>query len=200
MSKTVFTEPNARNFQKMTPENYLKMERKGVRESDGKYELLNQTLLYVANVSEHHICIAGNILTILKNVIWQNDLKSHVFQSEMRVGSTSNFFYPDVVFVKEKTIYTDEKKDVLINPTLLIEVLSDETESFDRTDKFESYKQIESLQEYILVSQYERYVEHRYRNSDGEWIKIKVYKNGVLPLLSIPYSLPLKQIYDGMPF
>jgi Uma2 family endonuclease len=199
-SKTAFPNPNARNFQEMTPEAYLETERKAVREVDGKYELLNHTLLFVADVSKHHIEIAGNILTLLKNFIWQNGLKSHVFQSEMRVISASNYFYPDVIFIKNETIYIDTQKDVLTNPTIIFEVLSDETENFDRTDKFDSYKKIASLKEYILVSQYERRVEHFYRNPQGEWIIGKVYKSGELPLKSIPYTLPLKFIYHRMPF
>jgi Uma2 family endonuclease len=200
MSKTVVTSPNARNFQKMTPESYLEMERRGVREIDGKYEFWNHTSQFVADASTHHIDISGNILTLLKNLIWQNNLESHVFQREMRVISASDYFYPDVIFVNEKTEYRDAQKDVLINPTFIFEVLSDETEKFDRTDKFESYKKIESLKEYILVSQYERRLEHFYRNSQGEWIIGKVYKSGELPLKSIPYTLSLKYIYYRMPF
>ncbi len=203
MSATLFAAPEALNGHKMTPEAYLSREREGIREFEGKYELFNQTLLFMAGASEAHNDIAGNIFAMFKMYIWQNEHPYRVFQSDMRVVSFldyKDYFYPDVVFVAGKTRYDDDQKDVLINPTVIFEVLSDSTKNFDRTDKFESYKQIESLQEYILVSQYERYVEHRYRNSDGEWIKGKVYKNGVLPLLSIPYSLPLKQIYDGMPF
>ena len=65
-------------------------------------------------------------------------------------------------------VYDDYKKDVLSNPTLLIEVLSDETESFDIGDKFRSYRQVESLKEYILVSQYETRIEQFYKNYNDE--------------------------------
>jgi Uma2 family endonuclease len=200
MSITVFAAPEALNVPKMSPDAYLEMERKGVRELNGKYELFNQALRFMSDESEVHITIAGNIPAILNHHIWQNNFQFHVFQSEMSIISKSNYFYPDVVFVKEKTIYIDKQKDVLVNPTILFEVLSDSTESFDRGDKFESYKQIESLKEYILVDQYERHIEHFYKNNEGEWITGKVYKSGELPLKSIPYSLPLKQIYHGMVF
>jgi Uma2 family endonuclease len=203
MSTTLLSAPEALNGHKMTPDAYLKREREGIREFEGKYELFNQTLFFMAGASEAHNDIAGNIFAILKMYIWQNEQPYRVFQSDMRVVSFldyKDYFYPDVVFVTEKTRYDDDQKDVLVNPTVIFEVLSDSTRNFDKTDKFESYKQIESLQEYITVSQYERHVEHFFRNSKGEWTKGKVFKNGVLPLTSIPYSLSLKQIYDGMPF
>ena len=203
MSATLIAAPEALNGHKMTSETYLKRERAGIREFEGKYELFNQTLLFMAGASEAHNRIAGFILTILNNLILQNDLEASASQSDMRVVSFldyKDYFYPDVVFVAGKTRYADDQKDVLINPTIIFEVLSDSTGNFDRRDKFESYKQIKSLKEYILVSQYERRVEHFYKNAKGEWITGKVYKQGVLPLLSIPYSLPLKRIYHGMAF
>jgi Uma2 family endonuclease len=200
ISKIDLSARNNKNSQRMAPNTYLDMERKGSREVDGKYELFNQKLVFMPHVSENHMCIAGNILTILNNYKWQNNLPFHVFISEMKVTQSSNYFYPDVIFIKEKTVYKDEQKDVLVNPNIIFEVFSVETENFDRTEKFESYKQIKSLKEYILVSQYERYVEHFYKNTKGEWITGKVYKTGELPLFSIPYKLPLKQIYHGMAF
>ena len=86
----------------------------------------------------------------------------------------------------------------MLNPTILFEVLSDGTEKFDRGDKFESYKKIESLKEYVLVSQYERKLEHFYKNKQGHWINGKTTTTGELSLLSIPLSLPLLQIYHNM--
>jgi Uma2 family endonuclease len=203
MSATVLAAPEALNGHKMTPEAYLARERAGIREFEGKYELFNQTLLFMAGASEAHNDIAGNISAIFKQYIWQNELQSHVFQSDMKVVSFldyKDYFYPDVVFIKGKTIYDDYRKDVLINPTVIFEVLSDGTKDFDRTDKFESYKKINSLQEYVLVSQYERKIEHFYKNLEGDWDNKKTIKTGELTLVSIPFSLLLKQIYHGMSF
>ncbi len=203
MSTTLFAAPEALNGHKMDAKTYLERERAGIREFEGKYELFNQTLIFMAGASEAHNKIAGHILTILNNYIWQNDLNATASQSDMKVVSFldyKDYLYPDVVFIKGNTRYDDDQKDVLVNPTILFEVLSDSTEEFDRTDKFQSYKQIKSLKEYILVSQYDRSVEHFYKDETGEWITGKVYTNGELPLKSIPYSLPLKRIYHGMAF
>lgn len=204
MTETIaIAPPNAQNHNKMTPKAYLEMERKGIREFDGKYELFNQTLIFMAGASEAHNKIAGHILTILNNLIWQHDLDASASQSDMRVVSFvkhKNYFYPDIVFVNGQNKFDDRRKDVLVNPTLLVEVLSDETEGFDRNGKYESYKKIESLKEYILVSQYERHVEHFYKNDVGEWITGEVMSSGELSLRSIPFSLPLNRVYYKMPF
>ena len=203
MTTTQIAAPNALDGLKMSPEAYLKRERTTVREDAGKYELFNQTLRFMAGASEVHNDIASNILALIKVFIWQRMAESKVFQSDMKVISFldyKDYFYPDVVFIEGKTLHADNQKDVLINPTIIFEVLSDGTQTFDRGDKFESYKKIESLKEYILISQHERKVEHFYKNTKGEWIRGKVYKTSELPLMSIPYKLPLKQIYHGMAF
>ena len=194
----MLTSPEILDGQTMTTERYLDMERDGIREFQGKYELFNQKIKFMAGASQAHNTIAGNILTLLKMFIWQQNLSMYVNQSDMKVVSfleNKNFFYPDIVFADGELVYDDYKKDVLSNPTLLIEVLSDETESFDRGDKFRSYRQIESLNEYLLVSQYETRIEQFYKNNNGEWIVGTVFTEGVFPLKSIPFSLPLEQAY-----
>lgn len=203
MSTTLLAAPEALHGHKMDAKTYLERERAGIREFEGKYELFNQTLIFMAGASEAHNDIASNIVGIFKMLIWQNEDPYRVFQSDMKVVSLldyKDYFYPDVVFINEKRRYDSRQKDVLVNPTILFEVMSDSTGDFDRTDKFESYKQIQSLKEYILVSQYERRVEHFYKNEMGKWITGKVYTSGELPLKSIAYNLPLKRIYHDMAF
>ena len=110
---TGITAPNALNGLKMTPEAYLKRERETTRESGGKYELFNQTLIFMAGASEAHNSIASNILALIKFFLWQNNTPSQVFQSDMKVISFLNYkdyFYPDVVFIEGQTQYDDEKK------------------------------------------------------------------------------------------
>ena len=203
MTSTISQSPDALNGVKMTADAYLIRERKSQREFEGKYELLNQTLKFMAGASEAHNDIAGNLSALLKFYIWQNNMVSRVFQSDMKVVSFleyKDYFYPDVVFIEGKTVYDDDNKDVLVNPTVIFEVLSDGTMTFDRGDKFDSYKKIESLKEYVLVHQYERKIEHFYKNEKGIWLTGKVIKTGELALLSIPLNLPLLQIYHALPF
>ena len=195
---TMLTSPEVLNGQWMTADSYLDMERNGIREFQGKYELFNQKIRFMAGASQAHNTIAGNILTLLKMFIWQQNAMAYVNQSDMKIISFldyKNFFYPDIVFAEGELLYDNHRKDVLTNPTLLIEVLSDETESFDRNDKFDSYQQIESLREYLLVSQYEKRIEQFYKNNNGEWVVGAVFTEGVLPLVSVSFSLQLDQVY-----
>lgn len=198
MSATMLAPPEVLNGQTMTADSYLAMEREGIREFQGKYELFNQKIRFMAGASQAHNTITGNILTLLKMLIWQQNLPAYVNQSDMKVISFlrhKNYFYPDIVFAEGELLFDDIKKDVLTNPTLLIEVLSDETESFDRGDKFRSYRQIESLNEYLLVSQYEKKIEQFYKNQDGDWVVSVVITEGVLPLRALPFSLDIEQVY-----
>ena len=198
MSSTFTISPTQLHGQKMTAKDYLAMERANIREKNGKYELFNKTLRFMAGASEAHNTIATNLVTILNMFLWQQERNTHVYQSDMKVVSFltyKNYLYPDIVVVDETPVYHDIKKDVLINPTLIIEVLSDETEAFDRGDKFVSYRQIESLREYILVSQYERRIEHFYKSAEGIWQVGNVIKSGELPLLTLPLSLPVNRVY-----
>jgi Uma2 family endonuclease len=203
MSSTLMVSLEKLHGQKMTAKDYLAMERANIREKNGKYELFNKTLRFMAGASEAHNTIATNLVTILNMFLWQQERNTHVYQSDMKVVSFltyKNYLYPDIVVVDETPVYYDIKKDVLTNPTLIIEVLSDETEAFDRGDKFMSYRQIESLREYILVSQYERRVEHFYKSEDGVWQVGKVVKLGELPLMTLPLNLPLTKVYRQMAF
>ena len=198
MTATILPPPEILDGQFMTEDDYLAMERKGIREFQGKYELFNQKIRFMAGASQAHNTIAGNILTLLKMFIWQQNLSAYVNQSDMKVISFlhhKNYFYPDIVFAEGELLFDDIKKDVLTNPTLLIEVLSDETESFDRADKFRSYRQIESLNEYLLVSQYEKRIEQFYKNENDEWVVGAVFTEGVMPLHALSFSLELEQVY-----
>ena len=80
--------------------------------------------------------------------------------------SHKNYFYPDVVVVEGKTYYQDDEKDILVNPTLIVEILSESTEAFDRGDKFKSYRRIKSLKEYILIDSKTKSIEQFYKEEN----------------------------------
>jgi Uma2 family endonuclease len=199
MTTTTFDTENAMHGQKMTADMYLTMQRTTSREDYGKYELFNKTLRFMAGASLAHNKIATNLVTIFNMLFWQINSSNEIYQSDMKVISFlhhKNYFYPDVVIVDDEPRFSDTTKDVLINPSIIIEVLSDETEAFDRGDKYVSYRQIETLREYILVAQHERRIEHFYKANDGNWYAGSVVEdNGALTLLSIPIALPMGQVY-----
>ena len=120
-----------------------------------------------------------------------------VYASDMRVGIGAgvSYFYPDVSVVCDRPRFEDDALDILTNPQVIIEVLSDSTESHDRGEKFAHHRQLESLKEYILISQDRVRVEH-YLRQGKQWLLSEFSAlEDVLPLVSIDAELPLHQIY-----
>ena len=189
---------------KMTAHEYLKLERESLREKSGKHEFYNQNRIYMAGGTHPHNKAVFNTGLALGMQSMQKKLKLDITTSETKVPSFldyKNYFYPDVVVVDGIPYFEDENKDILVNPTLIIEVLSDSTEAFDRGEKFKSYRQINSLKEYILISSKQKSIEQFYRNDAGQWeIGVEV-KLGALPLFSLPnVELSIDDIYSDVVF
>jgi Uma2 family endonuclease len=111
------------------------------------------------------------------------------------------FFYPDVVVVCGELQFHDERKDIITNPDLVIEVLSPSTEAFDRGAKFEAYRTVQSLKEYVLVSQDKPLVEQYVRNGDGSWkFTEAVGLESSLTLPSVGCTLNLSAVYKRVDF
>ncbi|HSU16313.1 Uma2 family endonuclease [Longimicrobium sp.] len=143
-----------------TPERYLALE----RASDHKSELINGQIYAMTGASFVHNTIVGNILTSLRNRLRNRGCS--VLSNDMRVKAshTVMYTYPDVVALCEPPRLEDSYGDTLLNPAVIFEVLSESTERHDRGEKFAHYRRIESLREYILISQnmirVERFVRH----------------------------------------
>ncbi|HWT03367.1 MAG TPA: Uma2 family endonuclease [Pyrinomonadaceae bacterium] len=177
----------------LSPEEYLVIE----RQAEYKSEYVDGVMYAMAGGSERHNLIAGNLITELN--IRLRDAPCRVYPSDLkvRVPNSKRFFYPDVSVVCGETQFADDERDVILNPILLAEVLSESTAAFDRGKKFQSYQQIESLQEYLLVSQDEHLVEHFLRQENGHWLYTKVSgldQSIILPRLQC--QLALSEIYN----
>ena len=128
----------------------------------------------------------------MTNQIDASDRDLELFFVDVRVVSYlsyKNYLYTDTFIVEGKPYFDDEQNDNLVNPRVIVEVLSDSTESFDRGDKFKSYRQIPTLQEYILVNQKQACVEQFYRDETGKWIFGDIISEGVFKLKSLPFFL-----------
>jgi Uma2 family endonuclease len=116
---------------------------------------------------------------------------------KVRMPDSRKFFYPDVTVLCGDPQFHDERTDTILNPLLIIEVLSKSTEAFDRGGKFHAYQQLESLQEYLLVAQDRPAVEQYVRQPDGTWTyRAAVGIESSLPLPSIECTLGLSAVYD----
>jgi len=180
----------------LTPEEYLTWERK----QPFKNEYHNGQIVAMSGASLAHNSITVDITVQLSNQLMEGGCQ--VFAGDMRVRTapTVSYYYPDVIVVCGEPRFEDATFDTLLNPILVVEVLSPSTAAFDRGEKFEHYKQIASLKEYILVSQSNVRVEH-YRRQGSQWIHNTFeHLEDMLPLASIKCTLPLRAIYRRVMF
>lgn len=180
----------------ITPEEYLVKERK----AEFKSEYRDGQIVAMPGASHQHILIAGNIFGHI--FIQFLDRTCEVYANDMRVKVSESglYTYPDVVVVCDEPQFEDNHVDTLLNPTVIVEVLSPSTENYDRNDKFLSYQTVESLQEYILVSQNGVHVE-QYIRQNGNWT-LKEFRSldDMLVLASIECRLALRAIYAKVQF
>jgi Uma2 family endonuclease len=177
-----------------TPEEYLALE----RHAEFKSEYIDGRIIAMApGGSAPHNFIAGNIYAGLFTRF--SGLSCHVYFSDVRVQfgrGKNDYTYPDVMALCGAPQYLDGVQDTLINPSLIVEVLSGSTEAYDRTDKFKRYKAIETLREYVLISQDEVLVEHFEREGDF-WSRTAVTDlDAVIELRSVACSFSMREIYS----
>lgn len=175
----------------LTPEEYIAAERKATLKS----EYISGEIVAMSGASNEHNLITMNTANGLYNQVTERGCR--VYASDMRVGIGAgvSYFYPDVSVVCDRPRFEDDALDILTNPQVIIEVLSDSTESYDRGEKFAHYRQLESLQEYILISQDRVRVEH-YLRQGKQWLLSEFSAlEDILPLVSIGAELLLHQIY-----
>ena len=184
-----------------TPEEYITLERKAIPDAGTvRSEYMNGEIIATFGASFEHNLITYNISGELRNRLKGSGCLA--FANEMRVSipSANSYFYPDVGVVCEEPRFEDDVLDILLNPIVVVEVLSPSTEAYDRGDKFAHYRQLQSLQEYILVSQDKVRVDHYVRHAT-QWILTDFQAlEQHLPLTSIQCELPLQEIYENVPF
>lgn len=181
----------------MTAEAYLSFE----RNSPDKHEYYKGEIFAMSGASRKHNKIDSNLRTAIGN--WLKGKKCNVYGSNLRVSvkTESLYAYPDIVVVCGEELYTDNEFDTLTNPTLIIEILSPSTAAYDKGLKFELYRALPDLKEYILIDSNKIHVTQYKKNDDGTWL-LKEYKNisDTLTLAAIQMPLPLKDCYEGIDF
>jgi Uma2 family endonuclease len=180
----------------LTAEDYLAYE----RTAETKSEYLDGEIVAIPGASNEHNLIVVNVIGELRQQLKQRPWLLYPSDMRVRVSATGLYTYPDVVVVCGEPCFEDEKRDILLNPSLIIEVLSPSTESYDRGKKFEHYRTLESLAEYVLVAQEEPRVEQFVRQPGGTWLFTATSgRDAVVHLPSLGCSLALAEIYDKVP-
>jgi Uma2 family endonuclease len=180
----------------VTPEQYMALE----READVKSEYISGEMYSTAGASYEHNLITANLIRELGNQLRSGPCRSVANGLRVRVDATGMYTYPDVVVVCGEPQFTDDHLDTLLNPTVIIEVLSPSTEAYDRGEKFAHYRRLGSLAEYVLVTQTRQRIERFRRQADEQWLFSETSEtNGVVRLASVDCSLALSEVYAGVP-
>jgi Uma2 family endonuclease len=176
----------------ITVEEYLAAE----ASSEIKHEYQDGYVYAMAGASDAHVTIAGNLFAIIRNHLRGSGCRAYMSDMRVNLATRKSYYYPDVMVTcnpldRELTHYKQ-------HPCLIIEVLSTSTEAFDRGDKFTDYQQIESLQEYVLVSQTRQRVDYFQRSAQGLWVLQSYYLGDILQLTSINCSIPVVDIFEDV--
>ena len=182
---------------RLTPEEYLEIE----RQAEYKSEFFAGEMFAMAGSKEPHNLIVANVIGELRMQLKKRPCKIYPSDMRVRITSTGLYTYPDVVVVCGPAVFEDESKDTLLNPTLIVEVLSESTEAYDRGKKFAHYRRIPSFSEYLLIAQDQCRVEQFTQQNDGRWLFSETNTfESVMKLPSIDCELSVAEVYDKVEF
>ena len=183
--------------EKITPEEYLEFE----RSSEFKHEYFDGEIFAMVGARKNHNRISRNLAGELVNRLKGSPCEVFIGDMRVKVEEIEKYTYPDIVVACDEIEFLEDELDSLVNPVVIIEVLSNSTESYDRGLKFAHYQLIESLQEYILISQYHCQVEKFKRRENNSWVYRSINSmDQILEIESIKCELPLSEIYYKVEF
>jgi Uma2 family endonuclease len=183
------SEPSRR----LSAEEYLALERR----SGGKHEYLDGEMFAMGGASRRHNLIALHTAAALLSQLHGRPCEVYMGDMRILVDTTGLYAYPDVVVVCGEPRFASAELDTLLNPTLIVEVLSPSTEGYDRGRKFAHYRTIESLTEVVFISQERIEVERFSRQPDGGWLLHEASRReDLLPLPAIGCEIPLAAVYE----
>lgn len=179
----------------ITPEKYLQLE----ADSDLKHEYIDGEVCAMAGATDTHVTIAGNIFALLLSHLRGSGCRVYISDMKVKIETKNRFFYPDVMVTCE----TQDRENSTYKqfPRLIIEVLSDSTEAFDRGDKFADYQSLPSLQEYVLINTKKARIECFRRTSEGLWL-LQFYglEDNQFELSSVEFTGRIDLVYEQVEF
>lgn len=180
-----------------TAEEYLTLE----RSCETKHEYYNGEIFAMGGASKQHVLIVTNVVVELGSKLKDGPCTVYSTDLRVQVAPTGLYTYPDVIVLCDQPRFSDEQEDTLLNPALIIEVLSESTKDYDRGGKFEQYRTIESFVEYLLIAQDRPHVEHHTRQPDETWILHETNSlEATIQLKSVRCSLRIADIYAKIDF
>jgi Uma2 family endonuclease len=178
---------------RLTPEEYLAIERQATYKS----EYFNGEMFAMSGASPRHVLIVTNVVAELRRQLKPRPCTVYSTDLRVQVSPTGLYTYPDVIVVCDQPRFHDQHKDTLLNPMLIVEVLSESTKDYDRGEKFEHYRTLTSLAEYVLIAQDKHHFEHFVRQPDKRWLLAETNRlEDTIYLPSIACDLALAEVYD----
>jgi Uma2 family endonuclease len=181
----------------ISPEEYLRLE----RQAECRSEYVNGEIFAMSGASRKHNLITLNIGTGFNQQLRGKPCEAYTSEMRVKVTATGLYTYPDVVVVCGERKFEDKYFDTLLNPTVLVEVLSPSTERYDRIAKSSYYRTLDSLAEHLLVAQDEVRLEQYVKQANGQWLLFESTSlDAVVQLTSISCSLAMRDVYDKVTF
>lgn len=178
-----------------TASEYLELE----VNSETRNEYRNGEIIVMAGGTPNHNDIAGNLYILLKSSLRRKAYRTFYADQRLWMPEVGFYTYPDVMVIPEPLEFQAGRKDTLLNPCLIAEVLSKSTQNHDRGDKFVAYRSIPSFQEYLIIDQSQIYVEHHVKIADHRWQFSEYHDPAVqLTLSSVAVEIPIADLYEGI--
>ncbi|MBA2620178.1 MAG: Uma2 family endonuclease [Acidobacteria bacterium] len=179
----------------MTLEEYLEFD----FNAEGRYEYFDGEVFEMSGGSPEHSLLGNRIGFLLQRELFQQDCSVYNSEVQIKVPALLPYRYGDVSALCGEPIYEDlGNQKLLVNPSLIVEVLSSSTEEFDRDLKFRAYKSIESLREYLLVSQSRKFVTLYTKHNEKFWFQSEYVEGEALKLESLECDLSVEEVYQGI--
>ncbi|CAD5951527.1 Uma2 family endonuclease [Planktothrix agardhii] len=180
-----------------SPEEYFKLE----ETAEFKHEYRDGDIIPMSGGTTNHNQIIVNLCAHLYFALRKQNYR--VFTSDVRLWMAEHrlYTYPDLMVIKGDVVYHENRTDTVLNPLVIIEILSESTGSYDRGDKFKYYRSIPEFQEYILIDQYQYSVEQFVKTETGKW-QVNFYESAdsILTLSTLDFSINLTDLYEQVNF
>lgn len=181
----------------ISPETYLEQEAK----AEFRSEYRNGEVIPMPGGTKNHHRLGRNFCTDFNTAFENGPYEAFMTDMKLWIPTYKVFTYPDVLIFEGEPKLLEGRKDTLLDPIVIVEVLSASTELYDRTEKFQMYRSLGSLKEYILISQYQMRVDRYTINAQGDWL-FRDYEGQetILKLTSVPFEISLGQLYRKVVF
>lgn len=180
-----------------TPEEYLEAE----IHSEERHEYINGEIFLMPGGYPNHNKIAGNLHTMLNVELRRQPYEIFITDQRLWIPDKHIYTYPDIMVMTQPIQYQEGRRDTLINPIFIAEVLSKSTRSYDKDEKFAAYRSIAEFKEYLLIDQYSVYIEHYIRGENRSWTFTDYDdENSEISLDSVPCRFLIADLYDKVDF